>query len=120
MLDLEDFLVSNLLLPIGSLVYALFCAHRFGWGWHLFAHEANCGKGLRVPDLDRRTFAEAEKALAAARRNAEGHGAAARLMARFGALCGALAFRLYVAFILPVIILAILVIGLWTKFGAAG
>ena len=33
MLDLEDFLVSNLFLPLGSLVYLLFCTSRYGWGW---------------------------------------------------------------------------------------
>jgi len=117
-LDLEDFLVSNLLLPVGALVYALFCSHRFGWGWRRFAHEANCGRGLRVPDLDRRAFAEAEKALAAARGNAGSHGASFRLLLRLGGLCCGLAFRLYVAFVLPLVILAILVLGLWAKFSA--
>ena len=46
-LDAEDFLVSNLLLPIGSLIYTLFCCHRYGWGWDRFAAEANAGRGLR-------------------------------------------------------------------------
>ena len=46
-LDAEDFLVSNLLLPVGALVYTFFCCHRFGWGWDRFAAEANEGRGLR-------------------------------------------------------------------------
>ena len=48
-LDLEDFVVSNLILPIGALVYVLFCSWRFGWGWNAFVAEANAGRGLRVP-----------------------------------------------------------------------
>ncbi|MBQ8857447.1 MAG: sodium-dependent transporter [Lachnospiraceae bacterium] len=47
-MDLEDFAVSNLLLPIGSLVYVLFCVTRYGWGWDKFIAEANEGKGLKV------------------------------------------------------------------------
>lgn len=47
-MDLEDFAVSNLLLPIGSLVYVLFCMTRYGWGWDKFVAEANEGKGLKV------------------------------------------------------------------------
>ena len=47
-LDLEDFVVSNLLLPVGALVYTLFCCHRFGWGWEAFLAEANEGRGLRL------------------------------------------------------------------------
>lgn len=47
-LDLEDFLVSNLLLPIGSLAFVLFCTLRGGWGWDNFVSEANTGRGLRV------------------------------------------------------------------------
>ena len=49
-LDLEDFLVSNILLPIGSLVYLLFCVTRYGWGWKNFKKEANEGKGAKVQD----------------------------------------------------------------------
>ncbi|MBQ8627604.1 MAG: sodium-dependent transporter [Agathobacter sp.] len=45
---LEDFLVSNLILPLGSLVYVLFCVSRYGWGWDNFVKEANEGKGLKV------------------------------------------------------------------------
>lgn len=48
-LDMEDFVVSNLLLPIGSLVYVLFCTSRYGWGWKNFRDEVNCGKGLQFP-----------------------------------------------------------------------
>lgn len=47
-LDLEDFIVSNILLPLGSLVYLLFCVSRYGWGWDNFAAEANAGKGLKI------------------------------------------------------------------------
>ena len=47
-LDFEDFLVSNLFLPLGSLVYLLFCTGRYGWGWKNFTTEANTGKGLKI------------------------------------------------------------------------
>ncbi|MBR1836524.1 MAG: sodium-dependent transporter [Kiritimatiellae bacterium] len=47
-LDLEDFVVSNLLLPGGAFVYVLFCTRRFGWGWEGFASEANAGRGAKV------------------------------------------------------------------------
>ena len=47
-LDSEDFIVSNVLLPLGSLVYLLFCVSRFGWGFEKYQAEANTGKGLRV------------------------------------------------------------------------
>lgn len=48
-LDLEDFLVSNNLLPLGSLVYLLFCVTRYGWGWDNFIEEANAGRGIKFP-----------------------------------------------------------------------
>lgn len=48
-LDSEDFLVSNLLLPIGSLIYLLFCVTRFGWGFDNYLAEANTGSGLKMP-----------------------------------------------------------------------
>lgn len=48
-LDLEDFIVSNLLLPLGSLVYLLFCTWKFGWGMESYRQEANEGKGPKVP-----------------------------------------------------------------------
>jgi NSS family neurotransmitter:Na+ symporter len=47
-MDLEDFIVSNLLLPLGSLVFVLFCTRKSGWGWKNFMAEANQGKGLKV------------------------------------------------------------------------
>ena len=47
-LDSEDFLVSNILLPLGSLVYLLFCVTKFGWGFDKYKEEANTGKGLKV------------------------------------------------------------------------
>ena len=48
-MDLEDFLVSDNILPLGSLVYLLFCVSRKGWGWKNFLAEANTGEGLRFP-----------------------------------------------------------------------
>jgi transporter len=48
-LDLEDFIVSNFLLPLGSLVYVLFCGTRYGWGFDNFVKEADKGEGLKVP-----------------------------------------------------------------------
>lgn len=47
-LDSEDFLVSNLLLPLGSLVYLLFCVTRWGWGFDNYLEEANTGKGIKL------------------------------------------------------------------------
>lgn len=47
-MDLEEFLVSNCLLPLGSLLIILFCTSRCGWGWDSFVEEANAGKGLKV------------------------------------------------------------------------
>ena len=47
-MDLEDFLVSNILLPLGSLIFVLFCTSRYGWGWKKFTEEANTGKGTKV------------------------------------------------------------------------
>lgn len=49
-LDLEDFIVSNNLLPIGSVIYLLFCVTKKGWGWDNFIAEANAGEGLRFPE----------------------------------------------------------------------
>ena len=46
---LEDFIVSNNLLPIGSLVFLMFCLHKRGWGWENFLAEANTGSGLKFP-----------------------------------------------------------------------
>lgn len=47
-LDLEDYIVSNIILPVGSLIFVLFCTSRYGWGWDKFVAEANEGKGLKV------------------------------------------------------------------------
>ncbi|WP_077610452.1 sodium-dependent transporter [Clostridium sp. Marseille-P2415] len=48
-LDLEDFIISNNLLPLGSLVYLAFCTTRYGWGFEGFMKEANEGKGIKFP-----------------------------------------------------------------------
>lgn len=48
-LDLEDFIVSNVLLPIGALVYLLFCVTRYGWGFENYLAETNTGEGFRMP-----------------------------------------------------------------------
>ena len=45
---LEDFFVSNLALPLGSLIFIIFCVARYGWGWDKFVSEANEGEGLKV------------------------------------------------------------------------
>ena len=74
--DLEDFLVSNISLPIGSLIYLLFCTSRYGWGWKNFTQEANTGKGLKVGNW----------------------------------------MRWYVTYLLPIVILAIFLIGINDKF----
>lgn len=47
-LDSEDFLVSNLLLPVGSLIFLLFCVTKWGWGFDKYLEEANTGKGLQL------------------------------------------------------------------------
>lgn len=78
-LDLEDFLVSNILLPLGSLVYLLFCVTRYGWGWKNFKKEANEGKGAKMQDW----------------------------------------MRVYLTYILPVIVLFIFGFGIYDKFFAA-
>ena len=51
--DLEDFIISNNLLPLGSLVYLLFCVSRYGWGWDKFIKEADTGEGIRFPKWSR-------------------------------------------------------------------
>lgn len=75
-LDLEDFLVSNLWLPLGSLIYLLFCTSRYGWGWKNFKDEANQGRGLKVKD----------------------------------------GMRIYVTYILPIVVLIIFALGIKDKF----
>lgn len=52
-LDLEDFIVSNLLLPVGALIFLLFCVTRWGWGFHKYLEEANTGKGIKIPRIMR-------------------------------------------------------------------
>ena len=47
-MDLEDFAVSNVILPLGALVYLLFCVSKKGWGWDNFVAEANTGKGAKM------------------------------------------------------------------------
>ena len=56
-LDFWDFIVSTNLLPIGSLVFVIFCCNkRYGWGWDNFVAEANTGKGLKVRDWMKPVF----------------------------------------------------------------
>lgn len=47
-MDIEDFTVSNIILPLGSILFILFCTTRYGWGWQNFVNEANAGKGLKI------------------------------------------------------------------------
>lgn len=74
--DLEDFIVSNNLLPLGSMVYLLFCTSRYGWGWKNFLAEADTGKGVKFPAWA----------------------------------------RVYVSYILPLIVLFIFIMGYYQKF----
>lgn len=53
-LDLEDFIVSNLLLPIGSLIFLLFCVTKWGWGFDKYLEETNTGEGVKFPKILRR------------------------------------------------------------------
>ncbi|MBQ6786368.1 MAG: sodium-dependent transporter, partial [Lachnospiraceae bacterium] len=48
-LDLEDFIVSNLLLPIGSLIVLVFCVTKWGWGYDKYLEEVNTGEGMKMP-----------------------------------------------------------------------
>ena len=48
-LDLEDFIISNNILPLGSFLFMLFCCHRYGWGWDHFVAEADEGRGMKFP-----------------------------------------------------------------------
>ena len=75
-LDLEDFLVSNICLPLGSLIFVLFCVSRYGWGWEKFTSEANEGRGIKVVN----------------------------------------GMRWYMTYILPLIVLAIFIVGIVDKF----
>ena len=74
--DLEDFIVSNNLLPLGSMVNLLFCTSRYGWGWKNFLAEADTGKGVKFPAWA----------------------------------------RVYVSYILPLIVLFIFIMGYYQKF----
>jgi NSS family neurotransmitter:Na+ symporter len=47
-MDLEDFYVSNLVLPFGALLFCLFCTSRYGWGFDNYIEEVNAGKGLKI------------------------------------------------------------------------
>ncbi|MGN0362425.1 MAG: sodium-dependent transporter [Bilifractor sp.] len=62
-LDLEDFIVSNNLLPLGSLAFVLFCTRKSGWGWDNFLKEADSGKGLKFPKKLRYYFTYAVPAI---------------------------------------------------------
>ena len=77
-MDFEDFLVNNILLPAGALIFVVFCTSRYGWGWKNFLAEANTGKGTKVAN----------------------------------------GLRFYMTYILPLIVAAILIIGLVNFFGA--
>lgn len=77
-LDLEDFLVSNTILPIGSLIFILFCNSRYGWGQDNFYNEVNTGKGWKLPAYK--------------------------------------AFRFYLKWVLPIIVIVILAISYLQKF----
>jgi len=55
-LDLEDFIVSSTLLPLGSLIFTLYCTYKYGWGWNKFITEADSGEGLRFPSALRVYF----------------------------------------------------------------
>ena len=77
-LDFEDFLVSNILLPLGSLVYLLFCVTKYGWGWENLKREANTGKGVKMQEW----------------------------------------MRVYLVYILPLIVLFIFGFGIYDKFFA--
>ena len=49
-MDLEDFLVSNIILPLGAMIYIIFAVNRRGFGWNKLLEEANQGKGLKIPN----------------------------------------------------------------------
>ncbi len=55
-LDMEDFAVSNFFLPLGSLVYLLFCVSKWGWGFDKYLSEANKGEGLKIPRICKNYF----------------------------------------------------------------
>ena len=51
-MDVEDFLVSYNLLPLGSMIFVIFCTRKVGWGWSDFIKEANIGKGAKVANAN--------------------------------------------------------------------
>ena len=51
--SIEDFIVSNNMLPLGALIFVLFCTTRFGWGWKNFLAEADAGEGMKFPAWSR-------------------------------------------------------------------
>ena len=53
-MDLEDFIVSNNILPLGSVVFVMFCVSKYGWGWKNFITEADAGEGLKFPAIVRK------------------------------------------------------------------
>lgn len=55
-LDSEDFIVSNLLLPLGSLIYAAFCVTKYGWGFDNYLKEVNTGEGMKMPKWTKNYF----------------------------------------------------------------
>ena len=75
-LDLEDFILSATVLPVGVLIFVFFCVSRYGWGWDRFLEEANTGIGLKIPGWT----------------------------------------RIYMRYILPIIILAVFIKGYWDVF----
>ena len=77
-MDFEDFLVNNILLPVGSLIFVIFCVSKKGWGWKNFTAEANTGKGMKVQNW----------------------------------------MRVYMTYVLPVIIAIVFVIGLYNFFNS--
>ena len=75
-LDFEDFIVSNIFLPLGSFIFLLFCVSKWGWGWKNYSDEVNTGKGIKLKN----------------------------------------ATRVYLTYILPLIVLFIFVFGMYDKF----
>jgi len=52
-LDFEDFIVSNIFLPLGSFLFLLFCVTKWGWGWKNYSEEVNTGKGAKLKNVTR-------------------------------------------------------------------
>ena len=96
-MDIEDFVVSNICLPIGSLAFILFCTTRYGWGWHKFTAEANEGEGRKISFKKKYYY----------RRKGDDIVVESKVVDTM---------RVYVSYILPVIIFAIFIIGILQKF----